>query len=32
MFALENYATPSQKKFQDAYENQGVKREKRIIF
>ena len=39
MFALLNYPTPSgkkvsgcQKKFQDAYENWGVKREKRIIF
>ena len=31
MFHLVSYPTPSQKKFQDAYENRGVKREK-IVF
>ena len=32
MFALVSHPTLSQKKFQDAYENWGVKREKRTIF
>ena len=32
MFALVSYPTFFQKKFQDAYENWGVEREKRIIF
>ena len=32
MFPLVSYPTPSQKTFQDAYENWGVNREKIIIF
>ena len=32
MFSLISYPSPSQKKFQDAYENGGVKREKELFF
>ena len=32
IFTLVNYATRSQKNIQDAYENCGVEREKRMVF